>query len=134
MDKEQEYRENAPMTEGGAPAARQETPDRPQGTPAPQPQNQQGQWQQGQHPQWQQPGQPAQYQPQPGQPQYAQPQYGQPQGYQTATQPTAAAVQNGGTQRAIAVKKENRRPASARDLVYAVIAAVSCILTADFIF
>ena len=165
MDKEREYRENAPMTQEGAPAARQGTPVAPQntyapqqetpatqqrtaapqqGTPAPQPQNQQGQWQQGQQPQCQQSsrpaqyqpqsGQPAQYQPQPGQPQYAQPQYGQPQGYQTATQPTAAAVQNSGTQSAIAVKKENRRPASARDLVYAVIAAVSCVLTADFIF
>ena len=161
MDKEREYRDSASITPEGAPAARQDIPDRPQsacapqqgaapmprqGTPEPQPQNQQQQWQQQQ---WQQPvyaaqnqpaqGQPAQSQPlqgqpQYGQPQYGQPQYGQPQGYRTATQPTAAAGQNGGAQSAIAVKKENRRPASARDMVYAVIAAVSCIFTADFIF
>lgn len=151
MDKEREYRDSAPITPEGAPAARQDTPERPQsacapqqgtapmprqGTPEPQPQNQQQQWQQQQ---WQQPvyaaqNQPAQGQPTQSQPLQGQPQYGQPQGYQTLSQPTAAAGQNGGAQSAIAVKKENRRPASARDLAYAVIAAVSSVLAVDFIF
>lgn len=151
MDKEREYKDSAPITPEGASAARQDTPAAlqsacapqqgtapmtRQGTPEPQPQNQQQQWQQQQ---WQQPvyaaqNQPSQGQPAQSQPLQGQPQYGQPQGYQTLSQPTAAAGQNGGAQSAIAVKKENRRPASARDLAYAVIAAVSSVLAVDFIF
>ena len=151
MDKEREYKDSAPITPEGASAARQDTPaalqsacapqqgtapKTRQGTPEPQPQNQQQQWQQQQ---WQQPvyaaqNQPSQGQPAQSQPLQGQPQYGQPQGYQTLSQPTAAAGQNGGAQSAIAVKKENRRPASARDLAYAVSAAVSSVLAVDFIF
>ena len=91
MDKEREYKDSAPITPEGASAARQDTPAAlqsacapqqgtapmtRQGTPEPQPQNQQQQWQQQQ---WQQPVYAAQNQPSQGQPAQSQPLQGQPQ-------------------------------------------------------